>query len=250
MAARLMEAARQGPPSEPAVERLRRAMLDILEGEGRLREKDANPGTKPQVWLIVGVNGSGKTTTVGRLAWRFKNQGQEVMLAAADTYRAAAGEQLAQWADRVGAELIGAKPGADPAAVAFDAVAAAQSRGSDILLIDTAGRLHNKKHLQDELGKIGRTISKKLPEAPHTTLLVMDATTGQSGLAQARLFSESVKIDGLVLTKFDGTAKGGIVLAIRQELGIPVRWVGVGEGPQDLIEFQAGEFVSGLLGQE
>ncbi len=245
--ARLVEAVRHGPADLNALDRLRAEMLMILGGNRPGGTDPARP--KPEVWLVSGVNGSGKTTSVGKLGRKLTAGGLKVMLAAADTYRAAAGEQLAVWAERVGAELVASKPGADPAAVAYDAVAAAQARGADALLVDTAGRLHNKKHLQDELRKIHSTIAKRMPGAPHRGLLVIDASTGQSGLAQARLFSEAVRIDGIMLTKLDGTARGGIVLAVRQDLGIPVAYVGSGEGPDDLQEFDPEEFVDALLGQ-
>ncbi len=247
---RLLQAVRQGPSELDALERLKAEMLAILAPKSDYRPPGGENGGKPAVWLILGVNGSGKTTSAGKLGSRLAGRGLKVMMAAADTYRAAAGEQLAVWADRAGAELVASKPGADPAAVAYDAVAAAQARGTDVLLVDTAGRLHNKKHLQDELRKIHATIGKRMPGAPHLGLLVMDAATGQSGLAQARLFSQAVPVDGIVLTKLDGTAKGGIVLAIAQELGIPVAWAGTGEGAGDLQEFDAEEFVEGLLGRD
>lgn len=247
---RLLQAVRQGPSELDALERLKAEMLAILAPKSDYRPPGGENGGKPAVWLILGVNGSGKTTSAGKLGSRLAGRGLKVMMAAADTYRAAAGEQLAVWADRAGAELVASKPGADPAAVAYDAVAAAQARGTDVLLVDTAGRLHNKKHLQDELRKIHATIGKRMPGAPHLGLLVMDAATGQSGLAQARLFSQAVPVDGIVLTKLDGTAKGGIVLAIAQELGIPVAWAGTGEGAGDLQEFDTEEFVEGLLGRD
>lgn len=248
---RLLEAVRGGPRGLSALERLRAGMLGILE-EARKKHPssgngDLKPAAGPEVWLVCGVNGSGKTTSVGKLGCRLAAEGKRVMMAAADTYRAAAGQQLEAWAVRAGAELVASKPGADPASVAYDAVAAAQARGADILLVDTAGRLHNKKHLQDELRKIWATSGKRMPGAPHLGLLALDATTGQSGLAQARLFSEAVRIDGIILTKLDGTAKGGIVLAIGQELGIPVAWAGTGEGPDDISQFDSEEYVDGLL---
>jgi len=245
---RLLASLRQSGSDVPAMERLKHEMMAIFRREEGKRF-DLLSAESPQVWLISGVNGSGKTTTIGKLGCRLSTEGHRVMMAAADTYRAAAKEQLEIWAKRAGAELVGSKAGADPAAVAYDAVAAAKSRQADYLLIDTAGRLHNRKHLQEELSKIHRSIAKCLPGAPHLSLLVMDATTGQSGLSQARLFSESIKIDGLVLTKLDGTAKGGIVLAIAQELGMPVLWVGLGEQAEDLQPFDPEEFVNGLLGQ-
>lgn len=245
---RLLEAVRRGPAELSALERLKAEMLAILGPGPQPPELNQSGGPRPAVWLISGVNGAGKTTSVGKLGCRLTGRGHRVMMAAADTYRAAAGQQLAAWAGRAGAEAVSSKPGADPAAVAYDAVAAAQARGADVLLVDTAGRLHNKKHLQDELRKIQSAIGKKMPGAPHLGLLVIDTTTGQSGLTQARLFSESARVDGIVLAKLDGTAKGGIVLAVRQELGIPVAWVGTGEGAEDLREFDPAEFVEGLLG--
>ncbi len=230
---------------QAAIDALRNEMLAILATGHRIPEP--GPGGL-QVWLVSGVNGSGKTTTVGKLGRRFAAAGLKVMFAAADTYRAAAGEQLEIWARRAGAALAASQPGADPSGVAFDAVAAAQARGADVLLVDTAGRLHNRQHLQDELKKIRTAVGRRLPGAPHCSLLVMDATTGQSGLSQARLFLGAAAMDGIILTKLDGTAKGGIVLAIAQELGIPVSFVGAGEGPDDLWPFDAREFVDGILG--
>lgn len=201
----------------------------------------------PRVTLVVGVNGSGKTTTTGKLAARWARSGRSVVVAAADTFRAAAVEQLALWADRAGAQVIRAQHGADPAAVAFDAVRAAQARRADELLIDTAGRLHTKKPLMDELEKIARVVRRELPGAPHQTLLVLDGTTGRNAILQAREFAKVAPITGLVLTKLDGTAKGGVVVAIGRELGLPVRYVGVGEGVDDLLDFDPGEFIAGLL---
>lgn len=201
----------------------------------------------PTVILVVGVNGSGKTTTTGKLAYRFSRQGQKVILAAADTFRAAAAEQLAIWAQKVGATLIQHQPGADPGAVTFDAVKAALSRKADVVLIDTAGRLHTKHNLMEELKKIRRVIERELPGAPHEVLLVLDATIGQNALAQARLFKEAVGVTGIALTKLDGTAKGGVVLAITHELNIPVKVVGVGEGPEDLEDFRPQEFALALF---
>ncbi|MCG0278120.1 MAG: signal recognition particle-docking protein FtsY [Thermanaeromonas sp.] len=201
----------------------------------------------PTVILVVGVNGSGKTTTTGKLAYRFSRQGQRVILAAADTFRAAAADQLAIWAKKAGATLIQHQPGADPGAVTFDALKAAFSRKADVVLVDTAGRLHTKGNLMEELKKIRRVIERELPGAPHEVLLVLDATIGQNALVQARLFKEAVGVTGIALTKLDGTAKGGVVLAIAQELNIPVKLVGVGEGPEDLEDFQPQEFAQALF---
>jgi len=201
----------------------------------------------PTVILVVGVNGAGKTTTIGKLAYRLKQEGKKVILAAADTFRAAAGEQLAVWAERAGAELIRHQAGADPGAVVYDALQAARNRRADVVLVDTAGRLQTKVNLMDELKKIRRVIERELPGAPHEVLLVLDATTGQNALSQARLFSEAVGVTGIVLTKLDGTAKGGVVLAIAAEMGIPVKLVGLGEGLDDLKEFQPRDFAAALF---
>ncbi|MGA8746012.1 MAG: signal recognition particle-docking protein FtsY [Solirubrobacterales bacterium] len=202
----------------------------------------------PAVLLMVGVNGTGKTTTIGKIAWHLSQEfGLSVVLAAADTYRAAAAEQLAEWAERAGADLVRADPGADPGAVAFDAISAARARGADVVLVDTAGRLHTQGNLMDELAKVRRVIAKQIPEAPHGTLISIDATTGQNGLRQAKVFSEAVPVDGVVLTKLDGTAKGGIVLAIASELGIPVKLIGTGESLADLRPFDPAEFARALL---
>ena len=199
------------------------------------------------VILMVGVNGVGKTTTIGKLAGKLKAQNKKVILAAADTFRAAAGEQLKEWANRAEVEMIGGQEGADPASVVFDAVAAARARKADILLCDTAGRLHNKKNLMEELKKINRVIDREYPEAYRETLVVLDATTGQNALAQAREFNEVADITGVILTKMDGTAKGGIAVAIQSELGIPVKYIGVGESIDDLQKFDADEFVNALF---
>jgi fused signal recognition particle receptor len=201
----------------------------------------------PEVILVVGVNGTGKTTTIGKLAHALRAQGKTVLLAAADTFRAAAIEQLEVWGSRTGTEVIKTKPGGDPAAVLYNALAAAKARNNDYVIVDTAGRLHNKAHLMAELDKMRRTAQKIIPSAPHETLLVMDATTGQNGLQQARMFTESAGVTGIVLTKLDGTAKGGVVVAISRELGLPVRYVGVGEKQQDLIPFNAKDFVDSLF---
>jgi fused signal recognition particle receptor len=202
----------------------------------------------PTVILVVGVNGVGKTTTIGKIAARYVNEGKQVVLGAADTFRAAAGEQLEVWAERAGAFLVKHQAGADPAAVAFDAVAAGRSRGADVIIIDTAGRLHTKANLMDELRKIRRVISRELPDAPHDTLLVLDATTGQNAVQQARVFAEAVDVTGLVLTKLDSSSKGGVVLAIAHELSLPVKLVGIGEQVDDLRPFDPADFVSALFG--
>ena len=247
-AEKLLESVKNGDQELTAIERLKREMLAILAANSNCKLQIANFPDKPQVWLIAGVNGSGKTTTIGKLGNMLAANGSKVMLAAADTYRAAAIEQLELWSKKTGAGFVGSAPGADPASVAFDAVSAAMSQKTDVLLIDTAGRLHTQKHLRDELVKVHNTIAKKMPGAPHQTLLVLDATTGQNALSQARLFSEAIPVSGIVLTKLDGTAKGGIVLAIAQELKLPVVLAGVGEGVGDLKVFDAEEFVEGVLG--
>lgn len=201
----------------------------------------------PMVMLVVGVNGVGKTTTVGKLAMRFKEIGRSVVLAAADTFRAAADEQLAVWAKRAGVPVIMQSMGSDPAAVVFDAVQSAKARNTDLLIVDTAGRLHNKKNLMDELHKIRRVIDREYPQATVRSMLIIDATTGQNGLAQAKTFKESAEINGIILTKLDGTAKGGIAVAIQSELNLPVWYIGVGEGIDDLQAFDAREFVDALF---
>jgi len=221
---------------------------EILAVLGEDRDLHLAEG-KLAVILIVGVNGSGKTTTVGKLAKRLAGQGRAVSLAASDTFRAAAGEQLEVWAQRAGAHIVSQQRGADPGAVAFDAVKSATARGSDVLIVDTAGRLHTKAPLMDELAKVKRVIEKAGAEVDET-LLVLDATTGQNGIAQARAFTESVELTGVVLTKMDGSARGGVVLAVREELGVPVRFVGVGEGAEDLRPFRAAAFADGLLRSE
>ena len=201
----------------------------------------------PMVMFVVGVNGVGKTTTIGKLAMRFQEIGRTVMLAAADTFRAAADEQLAVWADRANVQLIKHQPGSDPAAVVYDAVQAAKARGIDLLIVDTAGRMHNKKNLMDELGKMRRIIDREYPEATIRCMLVLDATTGQNGINQAKMFKEAVEINGIILTKLDGTAKGGVAIAIRRELNVPVWYIGVGEGIDDLQAFEAKEFTEALF---
>ena len=205
---------------------------------------------KTSVVLVIGVNGVGKTTTIGKIAGKLKNQNKKVVLAAADTFRAAAGEQLEEWARRADADLIGGQEGADPAAIVYDAVQAAKARKADVLLCDTAGRLHNKKNLMEELKKINRILEREYPEAHRETLVVLDGTTGQNALSQAKEFSEVADITGIVLTKMDGTAKGGIAVAIQAELGIPVKYIGVGESIDDLQKFDSNEFVNALFTTE
>ena len=209
-----------------------------------------NLSTKPSVILVIGVNGVGKTTSIGKISAELKSQGKKVVVAAADTFRAAAAEQLTVWCERAGVDIVKQGAGADPASVVFDAIGAVKSRGADVLIIDTAGRLHNKKNLMDELAKIDRVISRELPDAAKETLLVLDATTGQNAVLQAKEFKEASKITGLVLTKLDGTAKGGIVLSIKQELGIPVKFIGVGEKIDDMKPFNSSEFASALFERE
>jgi fused signal recognition particle receptor len=202
---------------------------------------------KPLVILVIGVNGVGKTTTIGKLAQRFKAQGKEVLLVAGDTFRAAAGEQLEIWAGRSGSEIIRQKEGSDPSAVVFDALRAARSRGSDLVLIDTAGRLHTRVNLMEELKKIRRVIQKEIPEGPHQTWLILDATMGQNAISQAHLFNEALEIDGIILTKLDGTAKGGIIVGICHEMKVPIEYIGIGEKVEDLQPFKAEEFVRALF---
>ena len=202
---------------------------------------------KPFVVLVVGVNGTGKTTTIAKLSQRWKSEGKSVVLGAADTFRAAAIEQLQMWADRIGVPLVKHKAGSDPAAVAHDAVAAAKSRGADVVVIDTAGRLHNKSHLMQELSKIHRVIDKAVPGAPHETLLVIDGTTGQNGVNQAAAFLEAAKVTGMIVTKLDGTAKGGVILSIMRQFEIPVKFIGVGEAADDLIPFDPQAYVDTLF---
>jgi fused signal recognition particle receptor len=206
-------------------------------------------GEKPAVILVVGVNGTGKTTTIGKLAHRLTESGRSVLVGAADTFRAAAEEQLEVWARRAGADFVGSNRGQDPAAVAFDAIDAGIARGRDVVIVDTAGRLHTQGHLMEELAKVRRVIERRLPGAPHETLLVLDATTGQNGLQQARIFGDSVQVTGVALTKLDGTAKGGIVIPIAYELGLPVKLIGVGETLEDLRPFDAGDFARALIGE-
>jgi fused signal recognition particle receptor len=200
--------------------------------------------------MMVGVNGTGKTTTIGKIAWHLSKEfGLSVVMGAGDTYRAAAAEQLAAWAERAGAELVRGQDGADPGAVAYDAISAAVARKADVVIIDTAGRLHTQDNLMEELAKVRRVIAKLIPDAPHETLISIDSTTGQNGLRQAKVFSEAVQVDGVVLTKLDGTAKGGIALAIASELGIPVKLIGVGEKLEDLRPFDPSEYAAALLAE-
>ncbi|MCR4675518.1 MAG: signal recognition particle-docking protein FtsY [Lachnospiraceae bacterium] len=222
-------------------------LIDSIKEQMDIGEAAYEFENKTSVILVVGVNGVGKTTTIGKLASKFKKQGKKVVLAAADTFRAAAGDQLKEWANRAGVEIIGGQEGSDPAAVVFDALQSAKAKKADILLIDTAGRLHNKKNLMDELGKINRIVSKEYPEAYRETLVVVDATTGQNALVQAKEFSEVTDLSGIVLTKMDGSAKGGIAVAIQSELHIPVKYIGVGETVEDLEKFNADQFVDALF---
>lgn len=230
------------------------ALLDFLKRS--LREELEHPGdqeinfaeTGPTVVLIVGVNGTGKTTSIAKLAKRFKDQGKTVIMAAGDTYRAAAIEQLSIWAERVGVEIVKQHDGADAAAVAFDAVQAASARNADVVLIDTAGRLHNRDDLMRELGKIRRVIQKTYPDAPHECLLIIDATSGQNAIQQARIFGESMGVSGIILTKLDGTAKGGCAVSIKRELGLPIRYIGVGEQMDDLQPFDPDGFIEAIFG--
>jgi fused signal recognition particle receptor len=229
-------------------EDLSRRLRELLAEAARAGDDRIDLRHEPTVILMVGVNGTGKTTTIGKMAWHLQKElGQSVLLAAGDTFRAAAMEQLVGWGERAGSEVIRAAPGSDPGAVAFDAIEAARARGHDVVIIDTAGRLHTQDHLMEELAKVRRVIQKQIPDAPHETLLTIDATTGQNGLRQALLFRESVEVDGIVLTKLDGTAKGGIALAIAQELGVPVKLIGIGEGLEDLRPFDADDFARALL---
>ena len=225
----------------------REGLVELLSNMLTVNDASLKLDTTPAVILMVGVNGVGKTTTIGKLAHQFIEQGKKVLLCAGDTFRAAAAEQLGIWAERSGADIVRHEEGSDPAAVVFDALNAAKSRGSDIVIIDTAGRLHNKANLMNELGKIRRIIDRELPGADVETLLVLDATTGQNGLIQAKEFKNTAGLTGIVLTKLDGTAKGGIVFPIATELGVPVKYVGVGEGMDDLIPFDAKNYVEALF---
>ncbi|MEN2994200.1 MAG: signal recognition particle-docking protein FtsY [Thermodesulfovibrio sp.] len=221
---------------------LKEELINLLKNNNSL-----NLTNTPSVILVVGVNGVGKTTTIGKLGYKFINEGKSVVFAASDTFRAAAIQQLEIWAKKVGADIIKHKSGADPAAVAFDALEHAKAKNKDIVIIDTAGRLHTKVHLMEELKKIDRVIKKSIPDAPHETLLILDATTGQNAVRQASLFNEAVKLTGVVVTKLDGTAKGGIVFSVKKEIGIPIKLIGIGEEIDDLKEFNPTEFVNALF---
>ncbi|HZT72158.1 MAG TPA: signal recognition particle-docking protein FtsY [Terriglobales bacterium] len=229
---------------------VRRAIEDELVGilERATRRPRQVPDGEPLVLMLVGVNGTGKTTTIGKLTQYYRAQGRTVLLCAADTFRAAATEQLQAWGQRTGAEVIHQKPGADPSAVLYDALAAAKARKSDFVIVDTAGRLHTKSNLMQELAKMRRTAGRLIPGAPHEVLLVLDATTGQNGLQQARQFAQAADVTGLIVTKLDGTARGGIVIAIARELGLPVRYVGTGEQADDFVPFEPRRFVEAIVG--
>ena len=228
-------------------EEMRQALAEILTELIEVGDSTLKLDTKPAAILVIGVNGVGKTTTIGKLAVRLRSEGKKVLMCAGDTFRAAAAEQLTVWAERSGADIVRHAEGSDPAAVVFDGVSAAKARGADVILCDTAGRLHNKSNLMNELSKISRVLDRELPDSDRETLLVLDATTGQNGLIQAKQFKEAAGITGIVLTKLDGTAKGGIVFAIAHELGVPVKYIGVGEQAEDLLPFDAHEFVEALL---
>ena len=248
----LLDAVRDTPADAPLRDpaqlrgALKQQLLEVLR-TAPATPNGAAPDHRPHVIFVIGVNGTGKTTTIGKLAHRLRREGATVLLCAGDTFRAAAVEQLAIWAERTGAEIIKQKPGADPAAVVFDALTAARARGVDAVIVDTAGRLHTKSNLMAELDKMKRTAAKLVPGAPHDVLLVLDATTGQNGLAQAREFTAAAGVTGIVLTKLDGTARGGIVVPIVRELGLPVRFVGTGETADDLVPFDAQTFVNSLF---
>ena len=241
----LKKAVKEQHIKDPA--QCRQVLIDSIRKKMDLGENAYEFEHRKSVVLVIGVNGVGKTTSIGKLADQLKSDGKRVILAAADTFRAAAIEQLSEWADRAGVDLIAQKEGSDPAAVIYDAIAAAKSRNADVLICDTAGRLHNKKNLMEELKKINRIIDKEYPEAYRETLVVLDGTTGQNALVQARQFMEAAPITGIILTKLDGTAKGGIAVAIQSELGIPVKYVGVGEKIDDLQKFSSGDFVNALF---
>jgi len=234
---------------EPFQDELADVIAEVLQPEDPERQR-IDVSHQPTVILMVGVNGTGKTTTIGKMAWRLKEMGKTPLMVAGDTFRAAAVEQLSEWARRVDCEIVKQAEGGDPAAVVFDGVAAARSRGADVVLVDTAGRLHTQVNLMRELEKVSRVIQKQLPGAPHETLLVLDATTGQNGLRQAQEFQQSVDVSGVVLTKLDGTAKGGIVVAIHESLGIPIKLIGMGETLQDLRPFEPDIFARAIFGAD
>jgi fused signal recognition particle receptor len=235
------------PADGPAI---RERLIEILAEVASTARAKIDLSAQPAVLMMVGVNGTGKTTTIGKIAWHLSKEfGLSVVMGAGDTYRAAAAEQLAEWANRAGAELVRGQAGADPGSVAYDAVSAAVARGADVVIVDTAGRLHTQDNLMEELAKVRRVIGKLIPEAPHETLISIDATTGQNGLRQAKVFSEAVEVDGVVITKLDGTAKGGIALAISAELGIPVKLIGVGEKLEDLRPFDPADYAAALLSE-
>jgi len=243
-ALRKQSPSREQDPAGEMAERLQDAMIQILTPKAAVTPPLS---ARPWVILFLGVNGVGKTTTIGKMAAQYREAGKKVLLVAGDTFRAAAIEQLEAWGQRAGVEIIKHRAGADPSAVVFDGMQAAKSRGIDVLLIDTAGRLHTKLHLIEELKKIRRIIAREQPDAPHETLLVLDATTGQNGLQQARVFKEATDISGIVLTKLDGTAKGGVIIGIQEELNVPVRYIGVGEDIDDLLPFDPTRFVQALF---
>ena len=242
---RLRQQVKESHIKEPAA--CKQLLIDSIREQMQVGETAYDFEKEQSVVLVIGVNGVGKTTSVGKLAGKLKDQGRRVILAAADTFRAAAGEQLTEWANRAGVEIIGGAEGADPASVIFDAVNAAKARGADVLLCDTAGRLHNKKNLMEELKKINRIIEKEFPQAHRENLVVLDGTTGQNALQQAKEFGEVTELTGIILTKMDGTAKGGIAVAIQSELHVPVKYIGVGETIDDLQKFDSNEFVNALF---
>ena len=229
---------------------LEERLIELLAEAARTGEQTIDLRHSPAVLMAVGVNGTGKTTTVGKLAWHLRERGLRVVVGAADTFRAAATEQLEGWGERAGCEVVTGAPDSDPGAVAFDTVKRGIDTGADVVIIDTAGRLHNQQQLMDELAKVRRVIAKQIPDAPHETLLTIDSTTGQNGVRQAKLFSETVPVDGIVLTKLDGSAKGGVALAIAGDLGIPVKLIGIGEAVEDLRPFDADDFARALIASE
>ena len=242
---RLKEQVKEQHIKEPAD--CKQLLIDSIKEQMQVGETAYDFMEKQSVIMVIGVNGVGKTTTVGKLAGGLKDGGKKVLIAAADTFRAAAGEQLKRWADRAGVDMVGGMEGADPASVVFDAVTAAKARGADVLLIDTAGRLHNKKNLMEELKKMNRIVDREFPQAHRETLIVLDGTTGQNALVQAQEFGEVAELTGIVLTKMDGTAKGGIAVAIQSQLKVPVKYIGVGESMEDLQRFNAQDFVDALF---